>query len=462
MKFVKALLFATLGTLGISCTTSKVTTSEVDKSERNVASDASCEISSSLTGEEKQAQFFEYHKKSIGEVLQESKLTANAQNNVDGITSGLSTTNLDYIRNGFYPEHRLKYATAAMAATTKFLAPSVTENFGFRSLRPTFNRECELFQEKETKKVHALGALASGRMIIYPKLKKLGPNDKIAGEVESPFSGLLQYQGNEAGIPLLLRLSAANPIGHTIEVGGKSLLLEFIPGLGLKFLIDGKRSVDLVAMESLAGQGKDQNFFKYEFSPDFSKHAPSDFNAATGLEQKQMLERYNKNLVNHHVMNLVGQRFFQVIPDITGVPLDQIKAHSNEGPHPFVISIQNLAQIDSKGNSIAANAQKRPWRLVFKPALDNVLAARKAQVVSSDAYVPGKVETDFRYKLGHLKANDRLYYVIAETEDKKRYALGEVVLTSAVSPSPFADNLYFVQHQLDLRKTTFASSIATP
>ncbi|MBS1972312.1 MAG: hypothetical protein JSU04_18545 [Bdellovibrionales bacterium] len=456
----------TLSAMCLACTTSKVATTTDTNSERQVASGAAsepgCEVPSSLTGEAKQNLFLDYQRRSINEVATQSKSPAISSVTVDGVTQGQDGANEKYVREAFYPQHRLGFATEAVQATVKFLVPAVNDSVGYKSLRTTFSRKCELFEEPAAKKVHALGSLATARMVVYPKLKTLDANDKVTGETANPFTGLLQPQGNENGIPLLLRVSVANPVAETIEVGNKSLLLEFIPGLGLKFLIDGQRSVDLVAMESLAGQGSDQNYFKYEFSPDFSKHAPSGFNTAEGAEKKQMMDRYDRNAVNHYVMNLVGKRFFQVIPDVTGIPLDKIDPHSNAGPHPFVISIQSLAQTDSKGHAVEPAAQKRPWRLVFKPALDNLPAARKAAVTSSAPYKPGKVETDFRYKLTSLKPNDRMYYVIAETEAKKRFILGEIVLTSALTPSPFADKLYFVQHQLDLRKTTFANSIVNP
>lgn len=462
MKLSKAFSISFLLALSAGCTTSKVSSTPENKTDRNVATETSCEVSNSLTGEQKQSVFFDYQKKSISDVLAAQSNANTAVPEINEITQGVDTKNFFYVQNWFYPQHRLHYAAEAVKATTIFLAPDFGQSVGYKSLRPTFDRKCEMFEEPETKMVHALGTLAAGRLIVYPRLKTLDSNDKATGEVDNPFTGLLQYQGNENGIPLLLRFSIANPVGGTIEVGGKSLLLEFIPGLGIKFLVDGKRSIDLVAMESLAGQGSDQNYFKYEFSPDFSAHAPSSYNTATGAEQKQILARYSRNIANNAVMNWVGKRFFQIIPAVTGIPEAQLKPHSNEGPHPFVISIQNLAQTDSKGHTIEAAAQKRPWRLVFKPALDNLPADRRAAVTNSAAYKPGKVETDFRNKLANLQPKDRVYYVIAETENKKRYGLGEIVLTSSASPSPFADRLYFIQHQLDLRKTTFANSIVNP
>ncbi len=348
----------------------------------------------------------------------------------------------------------------------EILAPHVTNSFGYPSLAPTFTRSCELFQQPEVKKVHALGSFAKGKMVVYPHLKALSEHDEIIAdnEVENPWTGLLGSDGNQEGIPLLLRFSIANPVAHQLTIQGKSLLLEFIPGLGMKFLLDGHRSVDLVAMESLAGQGSDHNFFKYEFSPDFSAHAPPSFNTATGDDKAEIEKRYGSNPVNSTVMNLVGERFAQVIPmAVKGITEADIHPHSDLGPHPFVIAIETLAQWNKNGSAVKENSERRPWRLVFKPALDNISDdARRAKIVDSTAHVLGNPKTDFRSKLGHLEPGDRLYYVIGETKSKKRYILGEIVLDSYVTPSVFADRMYFVQHQLDLGRSQKPFTVVEP
>ncbi len=158
---------------------------------------------------------------------------------------------------------------------------------------------------------------------------------------------------------MLVRFSIANPVGINLNINQKSLSLEFIPGLGMKFLVDGRKSVDLLAMESLAGQGDDQNFFKYEFSPDFSAHAPADFNTGLGQDKKDIIARYEHNPVNHHVMNLVGKRFTQVISHVTHISPERIDPHSNIGPHGFIISIQGLAGVDRTGRQIPKQEQKK-------------------------------------------------------------------------------------------------------
>lgn len=224
----------------------------------------------------------------------------------------------------------------------------------------------------------------------------------------------------------------------------------------MKFLLDNERSVDLVAMESLAGQGKNQNYFFHEFSPDFSKRAPLPYNTETDPEGvKYITERYNSNRVNHEVMKLVGKRFAQVIPYVTNYTKEEVEAsaHSVKGPNPFIISIDDLARFNSNGQEVPKI--QRPWRLVFKPSLENIKDQdRKNAIVSDTSYTIGSYEKDFRYKLGHLQPGDQVYHVLAESESGVRYLIGDITLTSAALPSSFADNIYFVQHKLDGARIT--------
>jgi hypothetical protein len=107
--------------------------------------------------------------------------------------------------------------------------------------------------------------------------------------------------------------------------------LEFIPGIGMKFFRNGQLSGSLVAMESLAGQGDDHNYFKYPFSPDFSYTAPAGFNRSIDLKDQapnrqraanhgfydeartKIFNRYMNNPVNNLVMIVVGKRFKQML-----------------------------------------------------------------------------------------------------------------------------------------------------
>src|SRR5262249_25254551 len=161
----------------------------------------------------------------------------------------------------------------ALAATSKFLAPGRHEYKGFKTLASTFERKCELFQDHEVKKVHALGSLGFGEWFPYAKLKELDEKGHPTGkQLANPWTGLFDPVRSPGAVPLVIRFSIANPVAYQIDVPGdqagssKKLSLEFIPGVAFKFLIDGQRSIDLVAMDSLAGQGSDQNFFREDFS----------------------------------------------------------------------------------------------------------------------------------------------------------------------------------------------------
>ena len=207
-------------------------------------------------------------------------------------------------------------------------------------------------------------------------------------------------------------------------------------------------------MDSLAGQKDDHNFFKYEFSPDFSKNAPSKFNAQQNQRKKSVImRRYNYNPVNHNVMNLVGRRFAQAASHIYKIPLKEMENNSNNpnSIHPFSISIEDLARINRDGTPATANIinNKRPWRLVFRPILNKGQNKRINKALNSAPYKLGKHKNDFRYKLSYLKPGDDIYQVISENENGKRFIIGKITLTSSPIPSDFGDEVYFIKHKLE-------------
>jgi hypothetical protein len=110
-----------------------------------------------------------------------------------------------------------------------------------------------------------------------------------------------------------------------------------------------------------------------------------------------------------------------------------------------------LAGVDKFGNQVPEDLQKRPWRLVFRPAVDRIDGTRN-WITDSTPYSVGKIGGDFRYKLANLKGGDVVYFVEGETRSGKRYRLGEIVLDSAPFPSLFADNEFFIHHDLELNR----------
>jgi hypothetical protein len=103
---------------------------------------------------------------------------------------------------------------------------------------------------------------------------------------------------------------------------------------------------------------------------------------------------------------------------------------------------------------VPEGARKRPWRLVFEPAVSEIADQnRLSKITSSVPYSAGKVENDFRTKLSYLQEGDAVYYVVGEMADRtRRYRIGKIVLGATPEPSQFADRIYFVRHKFDLAR----------
>ena len=105
------------------------------------------------------------------------------------------------------------------------------------NLPSTFNREADELEKARIKIIHSYGSLAKIKFISNKK---------------HPYTGILK-----SGALGLARFSlAANPETNK----------SYIPGIALKFLIDGKASLNVMAMNNLKGQAQNHNWFAYEFS----------------------------------------------------------------------------------------------------------------------------------------------------------------------------------------------------
>ena len=449
-----------------------------------------------------------------------------------------------YIMGKYYEvTNELLQAIGAADATIQFILPDISkhiERYGAKPITHTLIDQCDAFKIPKTKKVHALASMASGRMVILNEVlpvKSDGSVDTAVKGLQNPYTGLWGPQPEARHIPLVARFSIANPVvpnSKEYEKVGKVLIdaankakksldpifmspfkddinsldLEFIPGLGLKFFVDGQKSLDLVAMDSLAGQfdanGKpDQNYFKYEFSHDFSKHAPLAYNTATGEELEQITSRYAKNPGNHLVMTLVGKRFEEAMGYAGYKVADP---HSRESANPFVMAISPHASVDVAGNKIDAHQVKRPWRIVFKPALRSVEpipesqqeqqyrvykleAPSKGSITPYEKQIPlandgdekkrkeydqlisssllekdKRVERDFRAKLSHLPPGTVTYDVLAETKEGKRFLIGYVLIDDVPYPSDWSDKQLFIKHDIETQRfdPEYANTVVEP
>ncbi len=189
----------------------------------------------------------------------------------------------------------------------------------------------------------------------------------------SPFTGL--YQGAKYGY---LRLSlAAKPDG-----------VSTIPGIGVKFLVDGAPSLNFVAMYSLDGQ-KTYNFFAHGFSTFID--APSS-----------------------GPLKILAKAFGTATAD------------------PTKVDSAYLANIRADGTSVALPVA--PERLLLVP--------ESGSLAFSDA--PHEVRDDL-FSIPSGSTLYRVYGIKAGASDK--VFIGSIVTTSRFVSSKFGDEKLFFRHQ---------------
>ncbi len=215
--------------------------------------------------------------------------------------------------------------------------------------------------EHDAKLIHAIGSVAEVELVSVP----------------SKYTGL--YKGARG----LARFSLA------IKPGS------FTPGMGLKLFVDGKPSANVLAMQTVAGQGDDTNFFAHEFS-NIIPLAPSG--------PLQLLEGLFKLAVEKTNM----------------------------------LSVAPLARVEGGGTSVAAPVA--PCQLYFTPT-----AATHALISSRSA-------NDFRVDLARAAQGTSLYDVsgtdtCGETRPEARIRIGVLQTTSEMIPSEYGDAALFFKHE---------------
>ncbi len=230
------------------------------------------------------------------------------------------------------------------------------------SLGLSFDLVSDEMPEGRTKVIHPYGSVAKV---------------EFQAEQGSPYTGI--YQGAEG----LARLSLA---GNPKQIG-------YTPGVALKFLINGKPSVNLHVMQSVNGQGLDQNFFANEFS----NIIPEAKGAALKL----------------------GQFLFSLVKR-----------------NPGELSVEHLALLNASG--------EKPGHPVAPAQLFFVPAAEAISKIKSDT------ARDFRNELGDVSKfaeGDVLYAVWAKkTSAEPRTLIGRLILRSRFVPSSYGDHSLFFQH----------------
>lgn len=225
-------------------------------------------------------------------------------------------------------------------------------------LEKTFSHSSDIMPSDRMKAVHWLGTIAKAEFI---------------STGNHPYTGLLQ------GSKMMMRASLAVPF------------MGFTPGIGMKWFVDGKASVNLVAMFSFDGQGESRNFF----------------------------EKILSHRVPEPASWLVRKLAF---------------AFKKVSRNPFQLEPHFLAQVDAQGNLV--EDMKSPYQLNFVPSSE------------IQGRFDSKSKTDIRKLFFYnLKVGDAIYDVYAMADKGANPILiGKIVLTSEFIASQFGDEEFFIQH----------------
>ncbi len=237
----------------------------------------------------------------------------------------------------------------------RFLLPG-QKKAGQTFMGVTVDRQSDFMPEGRVKTLHAQGVVASVRFV---------------GAEGHPYTGL--FKGAEHAIA-------------RFSLGAKPSKGAFVPGIAVKFLIDGKPSRNFVAMYSLDGQPS-FNFFENEFS--------------------------------------------NIVPPIKGALL-RIAGKVIELVTDFAnkTRIDQLANMNADGTAVPVSRAVAPEQLILVP---------------NAALRFGSEEHEFRDDLLNLANGTKLYDVYAVEGQGRRY-LGYLQLTSPVRASAFSENKLFFKH----------------
>jgi hypothetical protein len=230
------------------------------------------------------------------------------------------------------------------------------------SILTSFDCHRDIMPEGREKQIHARGVIAKV---------------KFVSNGHNPYTGLLS--GADYG---LLRLSNAKPIDkHGIT-----------PGFGLKFLRQGKESVNLVAMPSLTGQ--------------------SDFNIGV-FNYSNHVQSPGSNIA----LKLVQAKFTQA---------------SN---CPLMVGLKDFTAYTQDGKAVSS--PKDAYMLTFKPLFNT-----KSTAFDFEAFVTQMA------KIREGPLFDVFAYASPEAFDNGHAQhIGAIHTTSRFTPSKFSDSRLMIRHQ---------------
>ena len=237
---------------------------------------------------------------------------------------------------------------------------------------------------------HSSDEMPEGRVRLIHAFGNVGKISLVRTE-PTEYTGIF-----ETGAIGMARLSKAAPTGFT-------------PGMGLKLLIDGRPSVNLMVLNNLDGQ-KSSNFFELPFT----NNLPTP-NA--GL-LKPMFDAFQRTV-------------------------DRIKP----GSGPTYLPLDHFAAIKNDGTVV--DSPVTPFEMIFVPTAD-AFNSQDENISGWRSVIPfGLAKKDFRVMLNQITPPTVLYKVYLKKNAQDKAVLwGELVLESDLIPSKYGDEVLFFQHHL--------------
>ncbi|XP_055353809.1 uncharacterized protein LOC129599543 isoform X2 [Paramacrobiotus metropolitanus] len=237
-------------------------------------------------------------------------------------------------------------------------------------LKKSFTHDGDEMPNTRQKLIHTYGSVAKMEF-------RTNPN------ITTSFTGLLR-----SGAIGFVRLSLARQSEDT-----------FIPGMGVKFLIDGKPSLNMHVMNSLEGQGGNKNFFERTFRNIIP--APSSMK-----------------------LKLLSKAFAVAIWFLPGGRDDRPESETN-------LPLYEHAAVDNEGRAVSPVVA--PYEISFTPNPEL-------------AWSPDTTE-DLRVNLGKIPVGSVLYTVTAKRGLRmEAETIGEIISTSRFVASRYGDEILFFQH----------------
>jgi len=254
-------------------------------------------------------------------------------------------------------------------------------------LRRTFEWNYDYMPEGRKKPIHPFGSTAQ---VVF-EVTKQSVNSK--GEA---YTGLFEVGSIVQG---LSRLSLAMPPSEDFK---------FTPGMGLKLLVDGHKSVDLVVMWSLDGQDSN-NFFEHSFNQHLDTPSASN---PLAISFERAIKKLKKD---HHIKD--GDEFFT-------------KLH---------LPLFDMAAVKNNGEQILAQNIRAPQVIEFRPSDE---AKNYQEGLASDQNLRALLAQSTR-----LKAGTKLYDVyVKETKNSEAQFIGTLSLASGFIASSVGDEKLMMVH----------------